>query len=453
MPNRFLLTALVVLVGVLAPTVSRGQVGSPAGPIPPEFLEARRERLLEALDGAPALVSSAQQRKLETDYFQDSDYREDNDFFYLTGLETPGVWLALNIGGEGRAVLYLRPRSPRSEQWTGERMGPGAEAQAITGIPDVRSFDGMAADLERWFAQSPSRQATPGGMLHVSLGDGQDVEALNALFPSGTPETRSLAPILGGLRLVKDEEELRRLRAAARITMEAHKEVWRVAEPGVTEYQAEAALEYVFRVLGAERVGFPSIVGSGPNSVILHYDKSRRSFEEGDLVVVDIGAEFGYYTADITRTFPVSGRFSDRQRVLYELVLGAWEAAVQAIRPGSTMREVNQAAQAFLQEHSGDLCGEPSCAPFLLHGVSHWLGMDVHDVGNNGVPFIPGMVLTLEPGLYLAEEALGIRVEDDILVTEEGHEVLTSDLPRTVDEIEAIMREDPRWVHSRSRNQ
>jgi len=173
--------------------------------------------------------------------------------------------------------------------------------------------------------------------------------------------------------------------------------------------------------------------------------------DAGDLVVVDIGAEYGYYTADITRTFPVSGRFSPRQRALYELVRGAWEAAVEVIRPGSTMREVNLAAQAFLAEQSGDLCGDTSCAPFLIHGVTHWLGMDVHDVGSNGVAFAPGMVLTLEPGLYLPEEALGIRVEDDILVTEGGHEVLTKDLPRTADEIEAIMREDPRWVHLRTR--
>jgi Xaa-Pro aminopeptidase len=172
--------------------------------------------------------------------------------------------------------------------------------------------------------------------------------------------------------------------------------------------------------------------------------------EAGDLVVVDIGAEYGYYTADITRTFPVSGRFSPRQRAVYGVVLGAWEAALEAIRPGSTMREVNQAAQEFLAENSGDLCGPPSCAPFLIHGVSHWLGMDVHDVGRNQVAFVPGMVLTLEPGLYLSEEALGIRVEDDILVTETGHEVLTGDLPRTADEIEAIMRENPKWVHSRS---
>jgi Xaa-Pro aminopeptidase len=448
--NRVPIAAIFILLGLAPPTAALAQMGSPAGPVPPEFLEARRESLLGALAGAPALLSSARERDLETEYFQDSDYREDNDFFYLTGLEAPGAWLALNVGGEGRIVLYVRPRSPRSEQWTGERIGPGEEARAVTGIADVRSTEVMAEDLERWFGPGAPGGGAQAKALHVSLGDDREEEMLGSLFSSGAPVVQSLAPLLGGLRLVKDEEEIRRLRAAAEITMEAHREVWRLAEPGLTEYQAEAALEYVFKAQGAERVGFPSIVGSGPNSVILHYDKSRRRMEAGDLVVVDIGAEYGYYTADITRTFPVSGRFSPRQRAVYGVVLGAWEAALEAIRPGSTMREVNQAAQEFLAENSGDLCGPPSCAPFLIHGVSHWLGMDVHDVGRNQVAFVPGMVLTLEPGLYLSEEALGIRVEDDILVTETGHEVLTGDLPRTADEIEAIMRENPKWVHSRS---
>lgn len=423
-------------------------MGSPAGPVPPEFLEARRERLLEALEGAPALLSSSRQRDLEVEYFQDSDYREDNDFFYLTGLETPGAWLALNMGGEGHMVLFLPPRVPRAEQWTGERLGPGAEAQALSGIAEVQSSETMGDEISRWLGSYGRVGGLSGEELYLSLGDAEDAETLAELFPVQPPLLRDLDPILAELRLVKDAEELRRLREAARITMEAHREVWRVAGPGVTEYQAEAALEYVFRVHGAERVGFPSIVGSGPNSVVLHYDKSRRRMEAGDLVVVDIGAEFGYYTADITRTFPVSGRFSPRQRALYDLVLGAWEAGLAEIRPGATMRGVNGAVQRFLAENSGDLCGERSCAPYLIHGVAHWLGMDVHDVGGGRVPFSAGMVLTLEPGLYLPDESLGVRIEDDVLITEDGHEVLTLGLPRRAEEVEAIMKEDPHWVRT-----
>jgi Xaa-Pro aminopeptidase len=305
----------------------------------------------------------------------------------------------------------------------------------------------MEADFQIWFGTGGSQGD---GVLYVSYGDSAFEKVLTGILPASAPMVRTLDPIMAQLRLVKDGEELRRLRRAVDITGEAHRELWRVAEPGLTEYALEATLEYVFKVEGAERVGFPSIVGSGPNSVILHYDKNRRTLEPGDLVVVDIGAEFGYYTADITRTFPADGRFSPRQKELYDLVLGARAAGLEAIRPGGTLQEVNRAVRGFLETHSGQLCGEDTCASFLIHGVAHWLGMDVHDVGNSRTPFVPGMVLTLEPGLYLPDESLGIRVEDDILVTEEGREVLSQALPRTTEEIENVMREHPRWVERAS---
>jgi Xaa-Pro aminopeptidase len=221
-----------------------------------------------------------------------------------------------------------------------------------------------------------------------------------------------------------------------------------VAEPGLHEYELEAALEYVFRANGAERVGFPPIVGSGPNSVILHYDKNRRALGDGDLVVVDIGAEFGYYTADITRTFPANGRFTERQKALYDLVLGAGQAALAVLRPGASIRDLQQAARTYFQENSGDLCGEDSCLRYFIHGLSHWLGMDVHDVGAYTTPLAPGMVLTIEPGLYLPDEELGIRIEDDVLVTDTGYELLTRDLPRSASEIEAVMDEPAQWVRA-----
>lgn len=428
---------------VLAPNQLSSQVGSPAGPVPPAVLEARRQGLLDALDGAPAVFSSAGPRG---DHAQDSDYREDNNFFYLTGLEAPGGWLVLNGSASDGVVLYLPPRSPASERWTGQQIGPDSEAEALTGLALVRSTEKLEEDLRRWFLGPGSPGELSSDPLFVSLGSSRSRDLLESSLPGVSLNSRSLASILGGLRVTKDEEEIRRLRKAAEITSEAHRELWRVAEPGMAEYQLEAALEYVFRVQGAERVGFPSIVGSGPNSVILHYDKNRRRTEHGDLVVVDIGAEFGYYTADITRTFPVAGTFSPRQKALYDLVLEARQAGLDVIRPGATMRDVNQAVRDYLGSHSRGLCGEQSCSPFLIHGVSHWLGMDVHDVGGGGTSFSPGMVLTLEPGLYLPDEALGIRVEDDILITETGYEVLSEGLPRSTEAIEAIMSEDPEWI-------
>ncbi|MGW8265258.1 MAG: aminopeptidase P N-terminal domain-containing protein [Longimicrobiales bacterium] len=432
-----------LLLTLLLPPRGVAQVGSPAGPVPPELLEARRGRFLEALNGAPAIVTSSRVRDMDREYPQDSDYRESNDFFYLTGIEAPGGWLVVNGGGEATVVLFLPRRSPEREAWTGVRLGPGPEARALTGLEDVRSLEELGGTLEGWFG---GKSEGGGGPLYLSLGDPEQRAALDSLMGSSGLEQLDAGALLGSLRLVKDEEELRRLKRAVDITMEAHREVWRAAEPGIAEYQLEAALEYVFRTQGAERVGFPSIVASGSNSTILHYDRNRRVLEAGDLVVVDIGAEFGYLTADITRTFPASGTFSPRQKALYSLVLGARDAAVAAVRPGITTSDLGRVARDYFQEHSGDLCGQESCLRFFTHGLSHWLGMDVHDVGSRSAPLAPGMVLTIEPGLYLPAEGVGIRIEDDVLVTETGFEVLTDALPRTAEEIEAAMRETPLWV-------
>jgi Xaa-Pro aminopeptidase len=239
---------------------------------------------------------------------------------------------------------------------------------------------------------------------------------------------------------VKDADEIARLRRAIDITAEAERDAMKAIKPGVYEYEAEALIEYTFRRRGAERLGFPSIVGSGPNSTLLHYDKNRRRMEDGDVVVLDIGAEYGYYSADVTRTVPVSGKFTDRQRAIYELVLGTQQAAIDAIRPGVDIRTLERVARSYMQAHSAGLCGSASCDRFFVHGLSHWLGMDVHDVGRMTTAFVPGMVLTVEPGIYLPQEHLGVRIEDDVLVTPTGHEVLSAAAPKRPDEIEAQMQ-------------
>lgn len=213
----------------------------------------------------------------------------------------------------------------------------------------------------------------------------------------------------------------------------------RQAQPGMYEYELEALVEYGFRRRGAERLGFPSIVGSGPNGTTLHYDENRRQIRPGELVVMDVGAEYGYYSADVTRTIPISGRFDDRQRRLYELVLGAQQEAIDSIRPGTDLASLNRIARDHMRRHSGRLCGESGCERYFIHGLSHWLGMDVHDVGSFSRRLEPGMVLTIEPGLYIPAESLGIRIEDDILVTESGAEVLSSGIPRAVAEVEAAV--------------
>jgi Xaa-Pro aminopeptidase len=388
-----------------------GQEGSPAGPVPVEHLAARRAALLERLGDGVAVVPASKLRSIEGDYPQDSDYRESNDFFYLTGLEAPGgrLLLVARKTGPDSAILYLPERETGHARWTGGSLGPGAEASRLSGIPEVRA---LPEDSSRGWARR------------------RGLEPIAA---------RQLAAELAALRQIKDADELRRLRRAVAITTEALQEAMAELAPGRYEYELEAAIEYGVRRRGAERLGFPSIVGSGPNGTILHYDENRRRMEEGELVVIDVGGEFGYYSADITRTWPVSGRFTPRQRELYQLVLGAQQAAIDAIGPGADIGILNRIARAYLKDRSGSLCGGLGCDRHFVHGLSHWLGMDVHDPGSYTRRLEPGMVLTVEPGLYLPEERLGIRIEDVVLVTREGAEVLSSGLPRSADDVERAM--------------
>jgi len=238
---------------------------------------------------------------------------------------------------------------------------------------------------------------------------------------------------------VKDADEIARMRKAVDISVLGHVAAMQAARPGAWEYEIEAALEASFRRNGADRVGYPSIVGSGPNSTTLHYDVNRRQTRDGDLVVVDAGAEWGQYTADVTRTFPVNGKFTPRQKAIYDLVLATQQAAFDSTRPGTTIGQLNRIARDYMRAHSGTLCGAEMCDTYFIHGLSHWLGMDVHDVGDYSTPLKPGMIFTIEPGIYLSQESLGVRIEDDVLVTATGGEWLSAKAPRTTAEIERLM--------------
>ncbi len=442
--------------GVLAFGLSAGAFEGPPGPtgatptlrtdpppIPAHVLERRREALLERVGSGIVVLRSGEPADLD-DHPQASDFRQDNGFYYLTGLETPGSWLVLfaRTGTPDSAALFVPARDAREEAWTGRRPGPGSEVVARTGIAAVHpseEFERLVVD--RLGAEGPFAGY---GQLHTALDPGAaDARDLLDAAAAGGLELSELGPIMADLRLVKDSVEIARLRRAASITAAGLREAMRSARPDMYEYQLEAVIEFVFRWEGAQRLGFPSIVGSGPNSVVLHYDDNRRRMEAGELVVMDVGAEYGYYTADITRTIPVNGRFTDRQRAIYELVLRAQSAAIDAIEPGVTVFELTRIARAYLREHSAGLCGGRGCDRRFVHGLSHWLGMDVHDVGSYATSLAPGMVLTVEPGVYLPDEDLGVRIEDDVLVTPGGPEILSDAVPRTVDEIEALMATAP----------
>ncbi len=397
-------------------------------------------------------MRSGEVKSIEGDYPQDSDYREKNDFFYLTGLEEPDAWLVLDARGpaDRQARLYLQPRDPRTEQWTGARLGPGPEAVSLSGITDVRSTERAESEIGALVRDAAAanrpvltdlKQGAADACRGYTMYGRSCAPALDAVEADASLSPQSLDRLVAQMRLVKDADEIRRLKRAIDITAAADSAVAAVIEPGMYEYQLEAVIEYTFRRNGAERVGFPSIVGSGPNSTTLHYDKNRRQMQAGDLVVVDIGAEYGYYSADVTRTFPVSGRFTDRQRAIYDLVLGAQQAAMDAVKPGVTLAALSRLARGYIDAHSGDLCGGTSCNRYFVHGLSHSLGMDVHDVGSMSGPLQPGMVFTIEPGIYIEDEQLGVRIEDDVLVTENGYERLSAGAPRAAAEIEKRIAE------------
>jgi len=426
------------------------QAGSPAGPVPVERLTARRDGLARVMGSGIAVLRSSSEKNIEGDYPQDSDYRESNDFFYLTGIESKNSWLVV-VADSGRATLvalYLPARDPQSERWTGPTLGPGAEATTLTGITVVRDADSAESQIKNLLqARTWSRK---GGSLFVDRSQRARQDAfLRDLVFSGERDEFMLPAVnlpaaVAQLRLVKDDDEIRRMRGAIDLTAESLVDAMRVIKPGMTEYQVEALIESGFRSRGAERLGFPSIIGSGPNSTTLHYDKNRRTIAAGDMVVMDVGGEYGYYSADVTRTVPIDGKFTPRQRQIYELVLATQQVGIDSVRPGMTIGRLNQIAREYMKAHSGTLCGDTTCDTYYIHGLSHWLGMDVHDVGDYTTPFAPGMVITVEPGIYIPEEQLGIRIEDDVLVTATGHELLSNKAPRSPDEIEKTMKSHPK---------
>jgi Xaa-Pro aminopeptidase len=405
-------------------------------PIDTARVAARRRALAARVGHGVVLVPAAHERDVERDYIQDNDFRQTNTFFYLTELEAQDAWLLLVAGGDAiETVLLLPPRTPAQERWTGVRLGPDSIAARLTGIARVVSTDSLERVLH---AVRSGGQAS--GPLYVPLdATTRDEPRLHDLLFTGH-DVRNLRPIVDSMRLVKDADEIARLRKAIDITALGHVAAMQAARPGMWEYEIEATLEAVFRRNGADRVGYPSIVGSGPNSVTLHYDVNRRQTKDGDLVVVDAGAEWGQYTADVTRTFPVNGKFTMRQKAIYDLVLATQQAAFDSTRPGTTMGRLDAVAREYMRAHSGTLCGDETCDAYFIHHLGHWLGMDVHDVGDYRTPLQPGMVLTLEPGIYLPRESLGVRIEDDVLVTATGAEWLSAKAPRATAEIERLMR-------------
>jgi len=363
---------------------------------PLQEYRARRERLAQRIKGNVLVLRAAPDSELVR-------YQQERNFYYLTGFDDPNAILLLDAASEPpQEFLFLPDRKPAEERWTGPKLGPGPEAEKATGFSKVLPTSEFDSTLKK---VSERAKAVYG------LKDVQDDIAY--------------------LRQVKSQTEIALLEKAIQITMKAQQAAAKAISPGAMEYEVEAALEYEFRRNGAERPGFPSIVGSGPNSTILHYDKSERRMQSGEVVVVDIGAEYGGYSADVTRTYPVSGKFSSRQREIYQIVLEAQKAAIAKVKPGVRIRDIHQAAMDYIRSKGYD--------KYFIHGTSHHIGLEVHDVGDTARPLEPNMVITVEPGIYIPEEQIGIRIEDDVLVTPAGSRVLSA-FPKEIDEIEALVK-------------
>jgi len=406
----------------------------------------RRERLRELTRDGIVVLSGA----VEEEFGEVGKFRQRNYFLYLTGVESPQALLMLAASGDdssrGQEVLFLPPRNPARERWSGPRMGPGEVAERAFGISRVVSTAEFEGELKRLAEKTRILYTVvPRGESARFSREQAFIERLRQIVPDA--DIRDVTPLVDEMRRIKSPAEIALLEEAIRITAEAQADVAAALRPGLFEYQLEALVMAAFLRNGAMRAGFPSIIGSGPNSTILHYMDNSRQIGENELVVVDIGAEYKYYTADITRTFPSSGRFTERQRQVYDLVLGAQKAAEAAFKVGqTTIRDLQRAAIEFMRASPLRSSDGLTLDRFFIHGLGHYLGMDVHDVGDSSKPLVPGVVFTIEPGIYLPAENIGVRIEDDYLVTETGLMKLSRAIPSSAEEVEKLLGRQKRTV-------
>lgn len=415
--------------------------------------------------GSIAVVPAATETRRNSDV--DHLFRQNSDFRYLTGFDEPDAVLVMSPGHPGGDVaMFVRPRDPVREQWTGLRLGKER-------APDVLNVD-QAFDLSELSTEMP-KLLEGRETVHTVWNVNREFDDQLQQWLTNLKSQRRQSPTqwtqldltLHELRLTKTEHEIGIMQRAADISVAAHEHVMRFCQPGMTEQRLESELLHEFSSRGARHAAYPCIVASGSNACIMHYIENSRTIEDGDLILIDAGCEIDCYASDITRTFPSSGRFSSHQRELYEVVFEAQRQAIEVIKPGATFIEPHNVARRVLTEGLIDLkilnasldqaLEENLAQPFLVHRCSHWLGMDVHDVGTVTVDgesriLESGMVMTVEPGIYIQDSeemddidecwrGIGIRIEDDVCVTQHGNDVLTSALAKSVEEVEMLMND------------
>lgn len=429
---------------------------------------------MQAAGGGVAIIATAPEQMRNAD--SDFPYRYDSAFYYLTGFTEPNAVLVLIAGKNPQSILFCREKNPEHEIWDGYRFGPEA-ARAQFGFDAAFAIDAIDTEIVKLLANTPAVFYTLGKQVKYDTQLQGWLKSVQTQIRSGitAPSTiHSLDPLLDEMRLFKDADECAIMRRSAAIASAAHCRAMRIARPGLREYNLEAEILHEFRNQGAQSPAYNSIVATGANACILHYRAGNTELKSGDLVLIDAGCELDSYASDITRTFPVNGVFSTAQKELYEIVLAAQAAAIAETRPGKRFMDGHHAAvQVLVQgmldtglldktQSVDDTIASGSYRQFYMHRTGHWLGMDVHDCGDyrelsetvpEGAPkpsriLQPGMVVTVEPGLYVRPApgvpekywGIGIRIEDDVLITQDGNEILTTGVPSTIADIEALMQ-------------
>jgi Xaa-Pro aminopeptidase len=413
---------------------------------PNSVFAERRAKLMSTITEPVLLFGYTGHEEANPSY----DFVQEENFYYLTGHSEEGAALLLvpsaaaEKGWNGpREILYLPPRDLNEEKWNGPRMGADdPEIREKTGFANVETFAklrdtlvALARILPEIYTELP--QAHEEGYPHAAT--------WSKWIQNGAPQVmlKDISPAIGALRAIKTPGELALIEKAINPSIDAQLAAMKMMRPGLHEYQVAARMVEIHEDGGCETEAYAPIVGSGFNSTILHYNKLNRQIEDGDVVLLDVACQYSGYAADITRTLPANGKFTPRQREIYDIVLGAQNAALAALKPGMTMggpagTSLQKIAMDYIDSHGKDKQGR-SLGRDYIHGLSHHIGLDVHDPGSASRPLEPGMVITIEPGIYIPEENLGVRIEDDVLITPTGYKLLTERLPRSADEIERIM--------------
>ena len=414
----------------------------------------RRQTLASKANGSVVLLFASNEAEGPNDLY---GYRADDNFFYLSGWSEPGAALLIMPGtataGTASAdhayteILFLPNHNPSQEKWTGPKLGAdNPDAGKITGFDHVEILDNLRSELVRLLPAQRVSIYTDIPAYDETSNSTAPLEWLNRAnaFPVGV-SFQDVRQLLASLRTFKDAGEIERIRHATDASIAAHLEAMRTVKPGITEREVSSLMQYEWGKRGCERPAYAPIVGSGFNSTVLHYSADSGTIEAGDVIVIDAAGEYSMYASDITRTLPASGRFTARQREIYDIVLGAQQAAAAAFRSGKSRLRRNQpdslhdVAYNYINSHGKDLHGGP-LGKYFIHGLGHYVGLNVHDPNDYDVPLGPGTVFTLEPGIYIPEEKLGVRIEDTLYVDQDGKLInLTAKLPHTADDVERTM--------------